>query len=324
MQQVICPVCSGKWGGVCQAHGGTFDGKTFICEVCGSFKATGSVLDDVLLRTTRKFTDIKRAALSYYIRTNQSAQGGPPLITNDWLKVFIDRASLPIPSQQANNIIKYIGDEVSSTGVPIGNVPVSFFANVGAPNPDFAFSIANELIKRGLLTGHTSQPMGATGLLINVSLSLTGWQSYEAEKSGRIRGNYGFIAMKFNDASLEALLKDTIKPAIAEINFNLVDLRDVAQPGVIDNILREQIRDSAFVLVDLTHDNSGAYWEAGFAEGLGKPVLYLCEQEKFDERKTHFDTNHCTTVTWGGSKSEVDFRKELLATLRNSLRLFPH
>ncbi len=102
------------------------------------------------------------------------------------------------------------------------------------------------------------------------------------------------------------------------------DLRDVAQPGIIDNILREKIRDAAFILVDLTHDNSGAYWEAGYAEGLGKPVLYLCEQVKFDEKKTHFDTNHCTTVIWGGSKSNDDFSTELRATLRNSLKLFPN
>jgi nucleoside 2-deoxyribosyltransferase len=97
----------------------------------------------------------------------------------------------------------------------------------------------------------------------------------------------------------------------------------VAQPGVIDNIMREKIRDAAFVLVDLSHDNAGAYWEAGYAEGLGKPVLYLCEQNKFDESKTHFDVNHCTTVMWGGSKSNEKFASDLQATLRNSLKLFP-
>jgi nucleoside 2-deoxyribosyltransferase len=64
----------------------------------------------------------------------------------------------------------------------------------------------------------------------------------------------------------------------------------VSRAGVIDNILRAQICDAAFVLVDLTHDNTGAYWEAGYAEGLNTPVIYLCEQAKFDMAKTHFDT----------------------------------
>ncbi len=52
------------------------------------------------------------------------------------------------------------------------------------------------------------------------------------------------------------------------------------------------------MIAELSHDNSGAYWEAGYAEGLGKPVIYICEQKKFDEKGTHFDTNHCTTVFW--------------------------
>ena len=30
-----------------------------------------------------------------------------------------------------------------------------------------------------------------------------------------------------------------------------------------------------------THGDPGAYWEAGFAEGLGKPVIYTCEKDDF-------------------------------------------
>ena len=85
---------------------------------------------------------------------------------------------------------------------------------------------------------------------------------------------------------------------------------------------REKIRDAAFVLVDLTHENSGAYWEAGYAEGLGKPVLYICERAKFEAAKTHFDTNHLTTVLWEAHKPH-EFIEQLIATLRRSLNLFP-
>jgi nucleoside 2-deoxyribosyltransferase len=98
-------------------------------------------------------------------------------------------------------------------------------------------------------------------------------------------------------------------------------MRDVKEAGVIDNLLRVRIRDAAFVLADLTHANNGAYWEAGFAEGLGKPVIYLCEKGRFDETKPHFDTNHCTTVTWSAADPDA-FRVDIVATLRNSLKLF--
>jgi len=132
--------------------------------------------------------------------------------------------------------------------------------------------------------------------------------------------------MKFNDSNLDAFVNDTVKPAVRDgIGYDLFDMRDVARAGVIDNIMRAQIRDAAFVIVDLTHDNAGTYWEAGYAEGLGKPVVYICEEEKFSGAKTHFDTNHCTTVLWSQGKPDdnENFRKELVATLRRSLNLFP-
>ena len=84
--------------------------------------------------------------------------------------------------------------------------------------------------------------------------------------------------------------------------------------------MRIEAWDAKFVLVDLTHDNNGAYWEAGYAEGLGKPVISLCEQGYFDAKKTHFDTNHCTTFPWSRNDDE-DFRSRLTATLRRSLNL---
>ena len=124
--------------------------------------------------------------------------------------------------------------------------------------------------------------------------------------------------MKFGDPDLDPFVKNVIKPAVKEIGYDLVDMRDVARAGVIDNIMRTQIGDSAFVIVDLTHDNSGAYWEAGYAEGLGKPVVYICERTKFEEASTHFDTNHCTTIPWSKDNPE-QFKDELIATLRRSL-----
>ena len=71
-----------------------------------------------------------------------------------------------------------------------------------------------------------------------------------------------------------------------------------AKAGSIDERLRVEIRRSRFLIADLTDRNAGAYWEAGFAEGLGKPVIYTCEKSVFEEEKTHFDTNHMHTVLW--------------------------
>ncbi len=60
------------------------------------------------------------------------------------------------------------------------------------------------------------------------------------------------------------------------------------------------------------------YGEAGFAEGLGKPVIYTCEKSYFEGHRSHFDTNHRQTIVWsGGQLSEAG--KSLKTTIRATL-----
>ncbi|MGO9847825.1 MAG: hypothetical protein ACLPKT_14875, partial [Methylocella sp.] len=74
-----------------------------------------------------------------------------------------------------------------------------------------------------------------------------------------------------------------------------------------------------FLIADLSDDNAGAYWEAGFAEGLGKPVIYVCRAREGGElKKTHFDANHRHTVRWDLSALDQT-AKELKAVIRNTL-----
>ncbi len=188
-----------------------------------------------------------------------------------------------------------------------------------------AGDLLREMYDNALITGIPIEAKGEPFRLLNANLTLDGWERYEAEKRGQVEGNYGFIAMKFNDEILDSFVRDVIKPCIKDaLGYDLVEMRDVTRAGIIDNIMRAQIRDAAFVLVELTHDNPGAYWEGGYAEGLGKPVIYLCEGGKFKNAKTHFDTNHCTTVCWvkDDEDAKEDFRNTLVATLRRSLNLF--
>lgn len=134
---------------------------------------------------------------------------------------------------------------------------------------------------------------------------------------------FGFMAMQFGEAQLEKIVDDHIKPTIQRsFNIEVNTARDIAQAGLIDEIIRDQIRKATFVLSDLTHGNNGAYWEAGFAEGVGVPVIYTCERRVFDQKRTHFDTNHLTTVFWSTDQSDK-FEAELIAAVSNTLKRKP-
>ena len=220
----------------------------------------------------------------------------------------------------AMNIIRHIGDRVSELGKPIEQLS-GLGGTVDAPSEEIADGLVEELKERGVVTvGNIDKLIDGT-IFMDVNLSLDGWEKYAAEKRGGFDGNYGFIAMKFCDPQLDVFVREVVKPAIRqELHIELVDLRDVAQAGIIDDIMRVKIRDAKFIIADLTHDNNGAYWEAGYAEGLGKPVIYICEKAKFENTRTHFDVNHCTTVPWSTDDSS-GFCDELIAVLRRSLEL---
>ena len=216
------------------------------------------------------------------------------------------------------NLLRYVGDQVAESGMPI-QVLGGFGGEIGAPSDELADQILEEMDELGLVRVGNRSGTGVGKLFVNVTLSLAGWERYEQEKRGKLKGDYGFIAMEFGNSDLDSFVNEIVKPAVKkDIGYDVVDMRDISRAGVIDNIMRTQIRDLAFVIADLTHDNHGAYWEAGYAEGLGKPVVYICERQKFETEKSHFDTNHCTTVPW--SREDPDgFCQELIATLRRSL-----
>lgn len=131
--------------------------------------------------------------------------------------------------------------------------------------------------------------------------------------------SFGFLAMQFGDRQLDELAHAHIKPGIEKsLGFAVRDVRDVTQAGSIDDLIRNSISNAKFVIADLSHGNNGAYWEAGFAEGKGIPVIYICEERVFERNGTHFDTNHLTTVMWSFDRPE-EFVTKLVETIKNTL-----
>jgi nucleoside 2-deoxyribosyltransferase len=83
---------------------------------------------------------------------------------------------------------------------------------------------------------------------------------------------------------------------------------EARHPFAISTQLRVNIRRSRFLVCDLTHGNRGAYWESGFAEGLGKPAIYTCRKDVFEDsaeltahkpmQTTRPDLHPATEVGW--------------------------
>ena len=114
-----------------------------------------------------------------------------------------------------------------------------------------------------------------------------------------------------------------MRPAVKAAGFDLRTTNDDHKTaGSIDNRMRVELRTSRFVVCDLTHGNRGAYWEAGFAEGLGRPVFYLCRADVLKDRQhpdhPHFDTAHQLIIGWDPA-APAEGMAELKAVIRATL-----
>jgi len=172
----------------------------------------------------------------------------------------------------------------------------------------------------GLIQGSSLQSVNGPYTLMRATPSIRGWEFYRDLLGAGSRSRLAFMAMRFGDGELDMIFRDHFKPAVKRAGFDLVRLDERPKAGLIDDRLRLEIRRSRFLLAELSDGNAGAYWEAGYAEGLGRPVIYTCRKEVFDnpEKRPHFDTNHHTTIIWDPSNLG-EAAEKLVTTIRVTL-----
>jgi hypothetical protein len=160
--------------------------------------------------------------------------------------------------------------------------------------------------------------------LLSYHLTFQGWDRFEELSRSDDTSHTAFMAMKFGRPQTESLFVNHLRPAVAKTSFDLQRVDHNPKAGLIDQRMEVAIRTARFLVAELTHGNRGAYWEAGFASGLGKPVFYICEANHFRRVSTHFDTNHHFTVLWNADnpdKAASELKNAIRATLPADAKL---
>jgi hypothetical protein len=130
-----------------------------------------------------------------------------------------------------------------------------------------------------------------------------GWARFEELTRGKSdRHNPVFVAMWFGGEesasrlAMDELFKKGILAAIERAGYRGIRA-DIVEHNdwIMDKILGD-IRLAPFVVADFTGHTNGVYMEAGFARGLGTPVIHTCKREEFG--KAHFDTKQLNHVMW--------------------------
>jgi hypothetical protein len=282
-----CPLCEAVLGSPPEPT--DRDAERITCPRCGRYDLDGSFA--VVLPRFAKEEPLRAAVMSHVIRRAQVGSKPPFLDASLW-ESTVANVQPPSPAEQAENLILWLGSTNRAPG-EYAEIGMIHRAVVGALSDSNFMWLLDHLIKRGLLDGllHSN---GAAA-----TLSFEGWAAFEQlQRESPRQTRRAFMAMLYGDPLVDKVFLSCFKPAVARTGFELFRLDEEPQAGLIDDRLRLEIRRSRFLVADLTRGSNGAYWEAGYAEGLGKPVIYTCERGEFQKRGTHFDTNHLHTVIW--------------------------
>lgn len=148
-------------------------------------------------------------------------------------------------------------------------------------------------------------------------LTFNGWQHIAKLQQEKNIERQGFIAMSF-DKEVE-YIQDIFKQAIRVAGYEPQIIKDKEHNNYIMPEIFYEIEKSKFVVVDITKQNYGAYYEAGYAQALGKEVIVCCKKEVFDnpDTKPHFDIAQKSMILW---KDEQDLLNRLVRRIEATVK----
>ncbi|MDL1868492.1 hypothetical protein FBQ98_03590 [Gammaproteobacteria bacterium PRO6] len=134
-------------------------------------------------------------------------------------------------------------------------------------------------------------------------LTAKGWD--HVEKGPATVLPRAFVAMSFSETMLPTWIEG-LRPGIEDAGYSAHRVDSDVHVHRIDQKIVADIRTSRFVVVDVTEQKQGAYFEAGLALGFGKTVVWTVRED--DLRNVHFDTRQFAHIVWA---SHADLREKL-------------
>ncbi|WP_394870649.1 hypothetical protein [Clostridium butyricum] len=113
-----------------------------------------------------------------------------------------------------------------------------------------------------------------------------------------------FVEMSFDEKMSNA--SKVIENVLKKCGYNAENMKNKEYNDLIVPEIFLQIKKSKFVVVDLTQQKSGVYYEAGYAKALDKEIIFSCRSDDFEN--IHFDVAQQNVIKW---EDEEDLKEKL-------------
>lgn len=162
------------------------------------------------------------------------------------------------------------------------------------------------------------------GASVNYIIDYKGWERIDELNKINAKHDQGFIAMMFNNDLVET--KIAIKNAINKAGYLPRIMNNQHHNGQVVPEMLYQIRMSDFLVADLTGNRGGVYFEAGYALGLKKEVIFTVDEtlqkkeesipKKNRKNSPHFDVAQYHQIRYNSPKDlEEQLFKRIISTV---------
>lgn len=272
------------------------------CKICGRYKSTS--FNDLSLKV---LSVAEKTMLSAYTRElyeyNEPIPELHVLDDQNQIKNIIERYGKKTVVEKLDNLILYVGKKSHYFGEAL--------QIHGESDYPVTYSIKKEEFDKIKEQAFKSQYFLLPSPQGNVQLDWLGWQRMEEIKKAGHPTKKCFVAMSCAD-ELRAIYDDGIRLAVQETGYDPIFIeREETNEKICDRIVAE-IRSCKFLIADVTGERQNVYYEAGFAQGLGRDVIWTCKQGE----TLHFDTRQYKHIIW---QSHEDLKKQLINRIKATI-----
>jgi nucleoside 2-deoxyribosyltransferase len=289
-----CPICKLAAENVKETPVG--DRHDIECARCGRYKISGSAVAICSSRTPDY-------GLSAWIRSQNEA-ASPPGVSSTTL----DDVHKGLPQYRVSEkqliFLRALEHRTSYPGRKVHIVPEFDFPLAWCSAIDELEYIIRALMARALVElDQLNDPNESFSL--ELTITPAGWTFLDEANRASVLTNQVFVAMSFAE-EMKLAWKLGIEPAIRSAMFQPYRVDVEPHLDRIDNKIITEIKNSRFVVADVTMQRPGVYFEAGFAIGLGIPVFWCVRED--DLNNVHFDTRQYNHIVW---KNEQELAQKL-------------
>lgn len=310
----MCPICKLP---VAYIYHTNKDSSYIVCARCGYYEITRRA-QEVLKGYEYKICII----LSSYLRRlyEDKEDNTPLLIEESNIENLMEQAQASIPKHSekfdllldaVERLQKYTGERINLEKPEMERLRIFFalyfHAMTYSQNDDELYY----LFANSPYINISSQTL--KGMPLSISLKPDGYKRLEEIRKQKPQTNKVFIIMAFNEEDEE--IYEAIKYVLEQLGYKAVRADKEHYTGYIMDFILSEIKESKFVIAEISRKNLNVFFEWGYAFGYGIPVIPIFRAGKDFKaiEELPFDIKQYNTLIYENAE---DLKRKLYERIR--------